>query len=132
MHETTRKWVPFEYAVGYRTPRKSYSHISINKRGKIQLNSYLMEKLNFAPAVLLFYDRETTSVGILPVKDLQENALPINLRSGRGYGEIYAISFLRHYGIRIKNTLAKNRVETAADGMLVVDPRHAYEVPAEA
>ena len=128
MQETTRNWVQFEYSVGHRTPRKSYSHISINKRGKIQLNSYLMEKINFAPAVSLFYDRETTSIGILPRDRIDENALPINLRSGRGYGEIYALSFLLCYGIRIKNTFATNRIETAPDGMLIVDLRHAYEV----
>lgn len=130
MQETTRNWVKFEYAIGYRTPRKSYSHISINKRGKIQLNSYLMEKLNFAPAASLFYDRETTSIGILPRErlDEDEHALPIILRSDRRYGEIYALSFLRCYGIRINDTLATNHIETTQDGMLIVDLRHAYGV----
>ncbi|HEV8592350.1 MAG TPA: hypothetical protein VGQ55_09635 [Pyrinomonadaceae bacterium] len=130
MQETTRNWVKFEYAIGYRTLRKSYSHISINKRGKIQLNSYLMEKLNFVAAVSLYYDRTTTSIGILPRErlDEDENALPIILRSDRRYGEIYALSFLRCYGIRIHNTLATNHVETTPEGMLIVDLRHAYEV----
>ena len=119
MQEDEPNWEKFD--IGYRGPRKSYAHVSINKRGKFQLNTFLMESLNFPEAVSLYYDRSRSWIGIKPGKMTDRDTLPVNLRHDRGHGEVYAVSFFRHYGIRINRTLAASHITTAPDGTLVVD-----------
>ncbi len=130
MHDVEQQddWVEFNYSPSYRRPRTGIPHISISRRGKIQLNSHLMEAIGFAPAVRLLYNSERRSIGILPRPSLEAGSLAINLRSDRRYGEVYARSFLQRYGIKHTTAIATNVIETASNGMLIVDLRHMYDL----
>jgi len=119
MQEDEPNWEKFD--IGYRGPRKSYAHVSINKRGKLQLNTFLMESLGFPEAVSLYYDRSRSWIGIKPGKIADPDTLRVSLRDGRRYGEVYALSFLRSHAIKINRTLAASHITTAPDGTLVVD-----------
>ena len=126
MQEDEPNWEKFD--IGYRGPRKSYAHVSINKRGKLQLNTFLMESLGFPEAVSLYYDRSRSWIGIKPGKMTDRDTLPVNLRHDRGHGEVCALSFLRCYGIKINRTLAASHITTAPDGTLVVDLGKTLEI----
>lgn len=117
-----------KFSIGYRGPRRSHLHVSINKRGKIQLNTFLMELLDYPEAVALYYDRTRSWVGIKPAARPDEDALPVNMRSERRYGEVYALSFLRCFNIRIGKTIATSDIVTARDGMFIVDLRKTSEI----
>jgi len=121
MTETKRNWVQFTTM----TPSLYHGNIriTINKRGRIQLNSYLLDSIGFPPCVKLFYDRDTGSIGILPAEDKPgDDTLSISLHRGRNHGEIYALSFLRRFGIKTDKTLTTNFVEIDPDGMIVINP----------
>jgi len=126
MQEDEPNWEKFD--IGYRGPRKSYAHVSINKRGKLQLNTFLMESLGFPEAVSLYYDRSRSWIGIKPGKMTDRDTLPVNLRHDRGHGEVCALSFFRHYGIKVKNTLVTNSITKTPDGTLVVDLGKTLEI----
>ncbi|MEP6849538.1 MAG: hypothetical protein ABI999_11830 [Acidobacteriota bacterium] len=126
MENVSSGWKRF--TPGYRGPRKSYMHVSINKRGKIQLNTFLMEKLDFPEAVVLFYDEERRRIGMKPAECTDEDAIDVNLRRDRRYGELYALSFLRYNNIQVTNTIATNYIEITPDGMMVIDLIHSREV----
>ena len=126
MQEDEPNWEKFD--IGYRGPRKSYAHVSINKRGKFQLNTFLMESLDFPEAVSLYYDRSRSWIGIKPGKIADPDTLRVSLRDGRRYGEVYALSFLRSHAIKINRTLAASHITTAPDGTLVVDLGKTLEI----
>ena len=125
MQETKRDWVKFTTNGG-----SGYMRVSIDKRGRILLNSFLMEQIGDAGGVSLFYDRETKSIGLLPLNDLDDDpdSLRLNKFTGRQYGSVYAVAFIRRYGIAIDKTLATHNIDTEPNGMLIVDLRHAYVV----
>ena len=121
MTETKKNWVQFTTT----TPSLYHGNIriTINKRGRIQLNSYLLDSIGFPPCVKLFFDRDTGSIGILPAENKPgDDTLSISLQRGRTHGEIYARSFLRRFGIRTDKTLTTNFVEIDPDGMIVINP----------
>ena len=126
MHDDQSNWKKF--TPGYRGPRKSHMHVSINRRGKIQLNTFLMETLDYPGAVTLYYDQARSLIGIKPAERTDEDALPVNLREDRRYGEVHGLSFLLYNNIEIGKTIATNYIDTTPDGMLVMDLAKAREV----
>lgn len=130
MEKEQREWVEFENGMAYRRPQKNRPHISINKRGNIFLNSYLMKKLRYPQSASLYYNAETGSIGILPhvLPKGVGNSFRIVYRPNYHLGRICAQAFLRSFGVTIDNTIATSAVQMTPQGMLIVDLRQAYAV----
>lgn len=123
-----RDWQAFEYKRAYRRPRRSDAYISINQRGRICLNAYLMEKLGFPRSASLFYDAATRSIGILPHAEPDEEGIAFPIYAQRGYrlGWIGARVFLENFGIGHETTMATNWVKQTPEGMVVIDLDKMY------
>lgn len=126
MEENERRWERFK--IGYRDTRQSYMHASISSRGNILINAFTMEKMEYPQAVTLYYDRAASSIGFRAETVDAKDIFIVTTRPDRGYGRISALSFLRYYGIKVRETIVSDYLEIDSTGMVILDLRNTREL----
>ena len=96
--------------------------VSVNERGNIYLSRSALDALNGPEAVVLLYDREHRTIGIMRAAADRRNAHRLKKKDRRGRGmTVYAADFLRHYDVKLDRTMAFKQPILDENGFLVLD-----------
>ena len=115
-----RRWQEYQFVrTGFDENR---IHVTLNPRGNIYLSRRALEELNSPEAVVLLFDPASKSIGIRRAATDRRNAHRLKIKDARGRGKtVYAAEFLRHYGIRVTETLVFDMPVLDEDGILVLN-----------
>ncbi len=101
-------------------------HITLNKKGVFTLNRRTYEVLGKPRAVVLYFEKSTGVIGMSSAHPRLKEAFPLNEKAG--YWTINAVSFSRHYGIRLDGTEAFVDPELDAQDILQLDLRTTRKI----
>jgi hypothetical protein len=115
-----RRWQEYQFVrTGFDENR---IHVTVNSKGNIYLSRRALEELNSPEAVVLLFDPGSKTIGIRRAAVDRRNAHRLKVKDVRGRGKtVYAAEFLRHYGVRVKDTLVFEKPELDEDGILVLN-----------
>lgn len=123
--QMARKWEKF--MEGPFIPSRDRMHITLNNKGLFHLNLKAYEALGKPAAVVLFFERPTSVIGIAAAHEQLRESFMLNRRRDV-YWTINAIPFCRKYGIRIDGTEAFADPEFDDLGILQLDLRTTRRV----
>ena len=115
-----RQWEKF--SAGPTRSTRDQMHVTLNKKGTIMLNRKAFQDLGSPKAVVLFFEKTTSVIGVSPAHDKLREAFPVKCRNDQ-YWVINAISFCRHFGIDVTGTKAFTDPEIDDKGVLELDLR---------
>jgi hypothetical protein len=96
-------------------------HVTLSKKGEILVGARAFEKMKRPDAAVLLFDKVNSVIGLLPSHRRNANAYPLNEKPNAKYRVVRANRFCRHYGIKVERTVAFNKPEIDAEGILVLD-----------
>lgn len=108
-------------------PSRGRMHVTLNRKGVFLMNQNAYEALGKPKAVVLFFERATSMIGISREHERLRESFPMNLRQDM-YWTINAIPFCRKFGIRIDGTEAFVDPEVDNEGILQLDLRTTRRV----
>lgn len=98
-----RHWERF--TAGPTTRTADRIHITLNSKGLISFNHKTHRELGSPQAVVLYFDKATSTIGISSGHAKLREAFPV--RDKKGFGWIVnAMPFCRHFGISVEGTEA--------------------------
>ena len=100
--------------------------MTLNKRGQFNINKRAYNMLGSPQAVVLYFDKASSVIGLSPAPPKLTEAFPVNEKDG--YFTVNGISFARHYGIHIDTTEAFLDPELDEKGILHLDLRRTRTV----
>src|SRR5438552_1349907 len=98
----SRKWVKF--TEGPILPTRNRPHVTLNGKGVFQFNRLIFQMLGSPKAAVLYFDEESSIIGITAAHPQLREAFPVNVKDV--YWTINAIPFCRRFGIKIEKTQA--------------------------
>lgn len=98
-------------------------HVTLNHKGVIMMNRKAFEELGKPKAAVLFFDKESSVIGISPAHEKLREAFPIQPRGAISYWNINAMPFCRHFGIQMRGTEVFTNAERNEQGVLELDLR---------
>jgi hypothetical protein len=100
-------------------------HISLNPKGEFVISIATFEKINSPEAVVLLYDRETSTIGIKPSRLDVPNAVAVHKRHKR-YNKVFrSKKFLEKHRLVLSHSLQFPRAVIDTDGILILNLREA-------
>ena len=120
-----RKWKEFDDPG---TPRIAELHVSMSRKGNIHLSRRAFEALDSPSHVVLLFESETDTVGILPVPPQTVHAFRVYPTHRSGAHRFHAQRFMKKYDIRLDYGV---RFPTARieDGVLILEIPHRVRSP---
>lgn len=103
-------------------------HVTLNKKGVFTFNRKVFEALGSPRAAVLYFEKETSVIGIGSAHPKLREAFPVNFKQGI-YWTINAVPFCRHFGIRLDRTEAFVDPDIDNQEILLLDlrtTRHAF------
>ena len=119
-----RQWVKF--TDGPFISSRDRVHVTLNSKGMFQFNRKAYEELGSPKAAVLFFDEESSVIGISPAHPHLREAFPFRVSST--CFALRAIPFCRRFGIHIDGTEAFADPEIDKEGMLELDLRTTRRV----
>ena len=113
------QWEQFEGGPNERPDEKLY--VSINSKGQILLNKKAVESLDTPAAVILFFSKPSSKIGVRAARSIDRGAFPLKPRPKSHSRMIHASPFCRNYGIRVNGTVSFVGIEMNNDGLLILD-----------
>lgn len=110
-----------QYRGGETKPAKDRMHITINNRSVITFNRKMFDLMGEPRAVLLFFNKQRSSIGILKIHEKHADKFRVVERANGGYWVINAAPFCRYNGIRVDQTERFTSITQASDGTLRLD-----------
>jgi len=107
-----------EFKGGPRRPRQKRTRVTLNNRGVFFLNTVAVAALKKAEAVKLFYDPHKQVIGLQPTIALEPNSFPFRVKDRNLNRIINAVSFCKHFDIKVLRTVEFNNVQTGEDGIM--------------
>lgn len=123
MSFTIGNWDEFKPGPNYRKARKP--RVSLDRKGTLSFNSLAMELLDNAEAVVIFFDKIHSLIGIKDCDPAAGNAFPVYKNEGKYTFRVRGNSFCRYHRISVIGTVAFNRIEVDLYGIMVLDLREA-------
>jgi len=110
-----------EFTGGPPGPRDGRMHVSLNFKGQFLLNRQALDALGSPEAVVLYFEKRNSRIGIRAASPTLKNAFPVKPRSLAHSRLVQASTFCRNYGIKVAGTVAFTNVEFDREGMMVLD-----------
>lgn len=107
-----------EFKGGPSRPRQKRTRVTLNNRGVFFLNTVAVAALKKAEAVKLFYDPHKQVIGLQPTIGLEPNSFPVRVKDRNLNRTINAVSFCKHFDIKVLRTIEFNNVQTGEDGIM--------------
>ncbi|MFT3742719.1 MAG: hypothetical protein QM785_00360 [Pyrinomonadaceae bacterium] len=117
-----------EFTGGAAQPKEKRLHVSLNTKGQFLLNKNVLDALGNPEAVRLFFSETTKRIGIQAAEAITPHAFPVRPRVLAHSRMIHASPFCRNYGLKVKGTIAFNRIEINNEAMLILDLAHTSRV----
>lgn len=107
-----------EFRGGPSRPRQKRTKVTLNSRGVFWLNQAAAAALETSEAVKLFYDPHKQVIGIQQSAPLEPNSFPMRPKRTDETYTVNAISFCKHFDIKVLRTVEFNNIRTEADGIM--------------
>ncbi len=117
-----------EFTGGPAQPAEKRLHVSLNAKGQFLLNKNVLDALGNPEAVRLFFSERTNRIGIRAAEAFTPHAFPVRPRALAHSRLIHASPFCRNHGLKVKCTVAFNRIEINDEAMLILDLAHTSRV----
>lgn len=101
--------------------------VTLSTKGEIMVGARAVDKLKCPDYAILMFDRENSTIGILPSFKHAKNAYPVVEKLKGRHRIIRASRFCRYYGIKVDRTRAFIRPRIEGD-VLVLDLRETRVV----
>lgn len=98
-------------------------HVTLNPKGELVIGALAFEKFGKPAQAILLFDRVNSLIGLARASTRATNAYPLIAKKTGRHRVLRANRFCRHYGINVPQTIAFNKPEIDADGVLVLDMR---------
>lgn len=115
-----RHWEKFTGGPTVRS--RDHMHVTLNSKGLFQLNHKTYSALGKPQAVVLFFEKQYSIIGISPAHAKLSEAFLVKPKMDFGW-TINAIPFCRHFGIQIDGTEAFVNPDVDEQGILQLDLR---------
>ncbi|MBK8464391.1 MAG: hypothetical protein IPL32_01040 [Chloracidobacterium sp.] len=96
-------------------------HVTLNKHGVILLGARTFDRMGKPDAVVLFFDKMNSKIGLMPSHDRVENAHPLQSKGKHRHRILRASRLCRHYGIKVDRTIEFPYAHINDNGILVLD-----------
>lgn len=113
------QWEQFE--AGPNEPSSEKLYVSINGKGQILLNKKTVDCLEAPAAVILFFSKPSSKIGIRAARPIDKGAFPLKSRPRSHSRMVHASPFCRNHGIRVNGTVSFVDIKLDNDGLLILD-----------